>query len=67
MDKDDVKKIRAERNYRKSETIYKCGTCSHLYSINSSMHRCRLVGTDMQKFLAVNAGFVCDKFEGKAM
>ena len=61
----DVKQIKAERNYKKSETVRKCRTCRHLHSINSSMHRCELIGTDMPKFFAINADFVCDRFEGR--
>ncbi|GEM_PF-2411633 len=60
---EEVKKIKELRHYRKADTVYCCAMCRHLHSISPSMHRCSLIGTEMSKHFAINARFVCDKFE----
>ncbi len=63
LSEEQVKKIKEERNYRKAETFDACALCRHLHSISPSIHRCSLIGTEMNRRFAINAKFVCDQFE----
>jgi hypothetical protein len=63
LNEEQVKKIKEERHYRKAETLDSCALCRHLHSISPSIHRCSLIGTEMNKQFAINAKFVCERFE----